>query len=139
MKLLPVAVAFAALASLVRADYSFREAFSETHPFNANGQITLSNTNGAVIIRTWDRAEVKIEGEKRAQTDEELKQIGLTIDTTPATLAIETNLPRRHSGWFSSDTIRAEVRFTLTVPASVELRRINAVNGSVTIEGVRGA
>jgi DUF4097 and DUF4098 domain-containing protein YvlB len=134
-------IAFAALVSVTaaaRADYSFRETFTATHPMTANGEVTISNANGAVTIRTWDRAEVKIEGEKRAQTEEELKQVGVSIDPSPAALVLKTNFPRRSSGWFGGDTIRAEVRLTVTVPATARLRAIDAVNGSVTIDGVRG-
>ncbi len=143
MKLRPLLLAATALfaAGLVRADsYSFTERFSEIHPFDASGEITLGNTNGAVVIRTWDRAEVRIGGEKRAATDEELKLIGLVIDAGAASLAIKTDFPRRTGGWFlfGGGTIRAEVKFTLTVPATVHLRRIDTVNGSVTSEGVRG-
>jgi DUF4097 and DUF4098 domain-containing protein YvlB len=139
MKTLPLLASLALFAtvSLARADYSYKEAFSETHPFKANGDITLSNTNGAVTIQTWARDEVKIEGEKRAKTEEELKLVGLAIDASPTDLSVKTNLPKR-DGWFWSDTIRAEVRITLTVPASARLKRIDAVNGHLTIEGVRG-
>jgi DUF4097 and DUF4098 domain-containing protein YvlB len=126
-----------ATAALARADYSFTQPFSETHPFNATGEVTLANVNGAVTIQTWDRAEVKIEGEKRAKTEEDLARIGLAIDATPATLSVKTDLPKR-SGWFGGETIRAEVRITLTVPASVRLRKIDTVNGRITIDGVRG-
>src|SRR5476651_2134562 len=101
MKLRPLLLAALGLlaAGLARADsYSFTERFSETHPFAAAGEITLGNTNGAVVIRTWDRAEVRIEGEKRAATDEELKRIGLVIDASAASLAIKTDFPRRAGG-----------------------------------------
>jgi DUF4097 and DUF4098 domain-containing protein YvlB len=137
MKRLLLALGLLAAGPLARADYSFKEAFSETHPFNARGEITLANTNGAVVVQTWDRAEVKIEGEKRAKTDEELKLIGLAIDATPDAVAVKTNLPK-HGGWLWGETIHAEVQLKLTVPATARLRRIDAVNGSVTIDGVRG-
>ncbi len=138
---LPLVAAFAlvATAGFLRAEYHFKESIAETHAFDPRGEITLSNTNGAVVIRTWDRAEVKIEGEKRAKTDEELKLIGLHIETHAAELSVKTHLPKRRTGWFGGDTIRAEVRLTLTVPATVRLKLIEAVNGSVNIEGVRGA
>jgi hypothetical protein len=140
MKTFPLlaGVALFVSVSLARADYSYKEAFSETHPFNANGEITLANTNGAVVVRTWDRPEVKIEGEKSAKTEEELKMIGLAIDAKAGALIVKTDLPKRKTGWFGGDTIRASVQITLTVPATVQLRLISAVNGTVSIDGVRG-
>ena len=132
-------IAFFAV-NLARADnYSFTKSFDETHPFNADGEITLSNTNGAVSIRTWDRDEVRIVGEKRAKTGEELEQIDLTIDPSPARLVIKVKLPHRRSGWFSgSGNIRANVTFTLTVPATARLRDIGTTNGTIKIAEVRG-
>lgn len=127
-------------ATLARADYAYKQAFSETHPFNANGEISLANVNGNVAIRTWDRPEVKIEGEKSAKTEEELKLIGLTIDAKADALAVKTDFPKRSGGWswFGGDTIRAAVEITLTVPATARLRKIDSVNGRILIEGVRG-
>jgi DUF4097 and DUF4098 domain-containing protein YvlB len=131
-------LALFATVSVARAGYNHKEAFAETHPFKATGEITLVNANGAIVIRTWDRAEVRIEGEKSAQTEEELKQIGLTIDVNSGTLSVKTDFPRRSGGWFGGNTIRAAVKLTVTVPATVEVRQVSAVNGSVTIDGVRG-
>ena len=83
-------------SALARAEnYPCSESFSQTVPFNPNGEITLQNVNGAIEIRTWDKNEVRIEGEKNAKTDEELKLIALSIDTSPSLVAIQARLPRR--------------------------------------------
>ncbi len=143
MKLRPFALIATALlfTGLVRAndDYTFKEPFTETHPFAANGEISLENVNGSVEVRTWDKNEVKIEGEKSARTEEELKRIELTIDAAPAELEIKAKLPRRSDSWFGGDSIRAAVKFVLTVPATAQIRKIGTVNSTVTITGVRGA
>jgi DUF4097 and DUF4098 domain-containing protein YvlB len=141
MKLRSLAFLAAGLfaSALARAEnYPCTESFSQTVPFNPTGEITLQNVNGAIEIRTWDRNEIRIEGEKNAKTDEELKLIELTIDTSPSLVAIQARLPRRPGSWFGN-TIRAEVRFTLTVPATAILRKIESVNSHVSIEDVRGA
>ena len=99
LPVLAVAAALFVTASLARADYSYKEPFSETHPFNARGEVTLSNVNGSVVIRTWERADVKIEGEKSAKTEEELKLIGLAIDAQSDALTVKTEFPKRPGGW----------------------------------------
>jgi hypothetical protein len=123
----------------LRADaYSHKEPFSQTHPFNPNGTLSLENVNGSIEIRTWDRAEVKIEGERSAQTAEELKLIEMTIDPKPDHVSIQVKLPKRPGTWFGGGNIRASVRFTITVPVEARLEAVKTVNAGVTISGVRG-
>ena len=128
-------------ATLARADaYSFKEPFSQTAPFAATGSLSLENVNGNVEIRTWDKNQILIEGEKSAKTDEELKQIELTIDLTDTHARIKAHLPKRSGGWwFFGNTIRASVRFTITVPATASIERLQTVNSGVTIAGLRGS
>jgi DUF4097 and DUF4098 domain-containing protein YvlB len=137
-----IALSFLTAAAVLpaRADeYTFSEKFDRTHAFKPDGEITLSNTNGEVKIQTWDRPEIRIEGEKRAKTDEELKLIAVNIDATDTRLTIKTEFPKRSGGFFSGgDNVRGHVKMILTVPATVKLRDIGTVNGSIAIEGVRG-
>jgi len=127
-------------AGLARADYSFKEAFTKSVPFHANGEVSLENVNGNVEIRTWDKNEIRIEGEKSAKTDEELKLIELSMDITESAADIKVKLPKRPGGMFSGNgNIRAAVKFTLTVPADAVLKNISTVNSSVSVDGVRGS
>lgn len=129
----------AAAVPVFGESYSFKEPFDSTNPLTADGVLSLDNVNGPVDIRTWDRAEVRIEGEKGAQTEEELRLIELTIDPRPERVAIQVKLPRRPGTWFGGSNIRASVRFTITVPVNVRLDQVRSTNGSVTIDGVRGS
>ena len=119
--------------------YSFSDKFTRQSAFKTNGEVTLENGNGEIEIVTWDKNEILIEGEKRAKTEEELKLIELTIDLTDSRAAIKVRLPKRSGGFFSGgSSIRASVRFKLTVPATAALSKISTVNSSVVIDGVRG-
>jgi DUF4097 and DUF4098 domain-containing protein YvlB len=141
MKLRIIALSVFALvfAALLHAEnYSSKEAFSRTGNFSPSGKVSLENTNGDVEIRTWDKNEILIEGEKSAKTDEELKLIELTIDLKESGAVIKVRLPKRSGGFFSGGTIHAAVSFKITVPASVALEKINVVNATVSIKDVRG-
>lgn len=128
------------VAAPARADnYSHQEPFSRTAAFNATGEVSLHNVNGDIVIETWDRNEILIEGEKSARTEEELHAIELTIDLSEARAAIEVRLPKRSGGWFGNNSIRGAVRFRLKVPATATLDEIKTVNSSIKIDGVRGA
>jgi DUF4097 and DUF4098 domain-containing protein YvlB len=142
MKLHPAFIlVFSMLAAgFARGDtYSFKEPFTRTNSFSATGSVTLENINGDVDIRTWNKNEILIEGEKSAATEKELKAIDLSMDVSESRAAIKVRLPKRAGGWFSGNTIRASVRFTLTVPATAVLEKIATVNANVTVTSMRGA
>ncbi len=121
-------------------DHPFSEKFERTAAFKPDGEIKLSNINGAVTIRTWDRAEIKIEGEKRAKTDEELKLIAVHLDLSETALTLKTEFSKRRGGFlfFGGESVRGHVQLTLTVPATAKLADIATVNGSLTLDGTRG-
>lgn len=120
---------------LASAHASVSEKFSQTYPFNADGAISLSNVNGDVEIVAWDKNEVSLEAEKIASSDDGLKRIELVIDATPAQLTIKTKLEKK---WFAIGINRAEVRYKLHVPTGAALKKIDVVNASVRIRGVKG-
>lgn len=133
-----LALSLAAVASVRADDYSFKEPFKQTGAFSATGSVTLENVNGNIAIHTWDRNEILIEGEKSAKTEEELKAVELTMDVSESRAAIKVRLPKRSGTWFIGSTIRASVRFNLTVPATAVLEKIRTVNAKVSVDGARG-
>jgi hypothetical protein len=133
--LLPIFAAFA------RADdrYEFKEEFTRSGAFSPTGELVLENVNGSVEVRTWDRNEILIEGEKSAKTEEELGRIDLKLDLSESRAAIKVRLPKRSDVLFFGGDIRASVRFKLTVPRHAVLAKIAVVNSAVVIEGARGS
>lgn len=134
-----IAFAFLAAACAHADSYSFKEPFTKSSPFNAQGTLTVENVNGSVTVRTWDKNEILIEGEKSAKTEEELQRIDLTMAVSESRAQLKVRLPKRTDGWFGGNSIRASVRFTITVPATATLENVETVNSSVTIAGVHGA
>lgn len=123
--------------SLPAENYSFTETFSRTASFSATGRMVLENVNGDVDIRTWDKNEILVEGEKSAKTEEELKLIELTVELKESRAVIKARLPKR-PGFFTGN-IRAAVRFKITLPATVSLEKISVVNSTVRLNDVRGS
>ncbi|HEX2855673.1 MAG TPA: DUF4097 family beta strand repeat-containing protein [Opitutaceae bacterium] len=127
-------------AAFARAGYDFKETFTRAGAFDSTGAVVLENVNGNIDIRTWDKNEILIEGEKSAKTGEELALIDLQIELSAERAAIEVRLPKRAGGLFSSNgNIRAAVRFKITVPKNAVLEKISGVNGSVALEDIRGS
>lgn len=125
----------AALALVATAHATVTEKFSQTYPLNADGVVSLDSINGRVEIVGWDKNEVSVEAEKIASDDAGLKRIEIVVDASPARVAIKTKHEKK---WFSLSFKRAEVRYTLRVPATASLRKIDVVNADVTVRGVRG-
>ena len=134
-----VALGFLALATLARAaNYSPRETFSRTAAFSPTGSLSLKNVNGDIVIEAWDRDEILIEGEKSAKTVDELKAIDLTLALSDTRADIKVHLPKRSGGWFGNDSLRGAVTFRIKIPGTAVLEKIDTVNASVQITGLRG-
>jgi DUF4097 and DUF4098 domain-containing protein YvlB len=125
-------------AAFARADYDFKETFTRSSVFDPAGAVVLENVNGNIEVRTWDKNEILIEGEKSAKTEAELGLVDLRIEISPDRAFVKVRLPKRERGFFSDGNIRAAVRFKVTVPKHAVLEKIAGVNGSVILENVHG-
>jgi DUF4097 and DUF4098 domain-containing protein YvlB len=131
-------------AGLVRAE-DVKDSYSETHPLDPRGDVKIENVNGAILIQTWERAEVSVQVEKIASSPDYLKAINVEITSDRDSLSVKTHLPKHEFAWH--DLIdwswikgeRGRVDLTLMVPSGVRLGKIVGVNGSITLEGTHGA
>ncbi|HWA28938.1 MAG TPA: hypothetical protein VG734_25020 [Lacunisphaera sp.] len=111
------------------------EKFSQTYPLDANGTIRVENVNGTVEIVAWDKAEVSLEAEKSARTEEGLQRMQIKIDATNRRLAVKTEMEKKWKFW---DNMNAQVHYKLMVPAGVSLERIDVVNANIEVTDVKG-
>lgn len=113
------------------------EHFDQTYSMSETGRISLENINGNVTVRVWDRAEVRVEAEKKASTNEILEMLKIQVDANENSIDIETDYPSSRS--FSRDRgTSMTVKYTLTVPRRANVDAIELINGSIEIEGVEG-
>lgn len=134
MRLFSIAIATAALLAST-ATAKVTEKMAESYPLNADGTISLSNINGSVEIVGWDRNEVDFEAEKSARNEDALKHIRIEVRHTPERLVIKTEHEKTWKLWNSSN---AQVAYKLKVPAGATLKKIDVVNASIRVSGVRG-
>ena len=121
-----------ALAVGVLNAEGLREEFHQSYPLSPNGRVILRNVNGAVCITGWDRAEVQVSAVKKAETQQALDETHIEINASGDMIDIRTRYPegeRRNA---------PSVDYTISVPRTAVLEKINTVNGSVRIEGVAG-
>lgn len=133
-----LALAVATFVCARANDYPVKEPFTRSSAFSPTGTLVVDNINGSVTVRTWEKNEILIEGVKSAKTQEELERIELTMDVTESRAHLKVKLPKRAGAWPFGGSVRAAVRFTITVPPNAVLQSVDTVNASVTIDGVRG-
>ena len=113
--------------------------FHQTYPLAADGRVSLSNINGAAHIVGWDRNEVKVDAIKYAHRQERLDEAKIIVDASNSRVSIRTQYPEHNNNWnWSRDDNPASVEYTITVPRSARLDKIELINGGLDIKGVSG-
>jgi len=118
-----------------------REEFHQSYPLSAHGRVTLKNISGAVRIVAWDRAEVRVDAVKRAESRERLEEARITVNASADGVNIETRYPDDAFRYERGDMRRrnaASVDYTVSVPRGARLESIELISGRLDIENVTG-
>ncbi len=107
------------------------EQFHQSYALNSDGQLRLDNVNGKVQIASWDKAEVQIDAVKRARNQKELEATKIEVDSKPERLTVHTKYPKMKKN-------STRVDYEIKVPAGTHLAKVENVNGTIEISGVRG-
>jgi hypothetical protein len=122
-----------ALASLLAAGAgaheSARETFEQTVPFNPGGTFSIENANGGIEISVGNDASVRIEAEKRARSEDALRDIEIVIEGSGDRVSVRTVHHRSHNS--------GGVSYRIALPAEAQVVASTA-NGEVAIKGIRG-
>src|SRR5437762_9279586 len=106
-------------------------------PLDPSGTFSLRMGDGAVEIYGTDSGEVKIVATKKAFSLERLNAIVIRVDARPDAVNIETTPPPapRHHFLDRSGT----VEYTINIPQTARIARVELPNGALVIDGMRGA
>jgi DUF4097 and DUF4098 domain-containing protein YvlB len=117
----------AALATLVAPAFAVEKTFEATYPLSSGGSFSLTNVNGSVEIRGWDREEVQVRAVKRSRTDPaEESRVKIEVEANPGSVAVITRYPE-------ADPVDVTVEYTIRVPARLRLTNIQTVNGDIRV------
>jgi hypothetical protein len=119
---------------------------SKTFPADRSDKVILGNQYGSMVIKVWDKREVKIEvtvkafsnNEKEAQ--ELIDQVNISAGKEGDIISCRTSIDQNNSGrWFSSRNRRREVKVSYVVylPATNALS-LSQQYGSVNIDDFSG-
>jgi hypothetical protein len=113
------------------------EVIEQTYKVNPNASLRIDNPRGSVTIRGTDGSDAQLRAVKSASSAARLKDITLNVTAGPGDILIKTaflrqkNQPFFAGGW--------SVDYTLLVPRSTRIARVDVDDGNVSIQGIQNA
>lgn len=102
-----------------------------------NARISIRNEDGAIRIYGARTTTAKVQAIKKAYGRDRLEKLKIDISQQPAAVNIETSYPPRPK--FSWSDRSGIVEYTIVVPDTCTVSRLELTNGEVLLEGMRGA
>jgi hypothetical protein len=115
---------------------TLEETFEQVYPIQPTANVTVTNGDGAVFVYGSNINEMRVEAIKKAYTRERLKQIAVNVSVQEGSVSIETNIPKKQKWSFSDHS--GTVDYTIVVPATANLSRLQLGDGEVVVDGMRG-
>ena len=106
-------------------------------PLDPSGTFSLRAIDGTVEIFGTDSREVKIVAIKKAFSPERLNAIAIRVDARQDAVNIETTPAPAPSHHFSDRS--GTVEYTINIPQTARIARVEMPNGELVIDGMRGA
>ncbi len=139
---LVVAMAFGLLHPLSAAGaspwytyYRYTETITTENPFNEDAMLTIDAYAGNIIIIADQTDKIIVEATKRAVTKKALANLEPFVRVRKHEAQVVTTF--KEDSWFNG-SISGCIDYVIRVPQSVQLPRIMANSGSISIDGVRG-
>jgi len=95
----------------------------------------LSTFDGAIDVRAWDKPEVLVIVEKRAESVEVAKSIKVKFEQSGNRITIEVQKPEEFQGFTINSSRSASV--TIQLPAQADLQARSG-DGAITLTGITG-
>ena len=120
---------------------TIEDTIGQTLAFAPGDRLEVTNTNGDIEVRTWDRNEIQIEARKRVKASSEERartafdDLRVKIDQTGSGVTIDTDYPKGPNGWWGN--VSSSVHYEILIPRQADLD-LETVNGKVTVTGVHG-
>lgn len=123
------------------AEERYEEKFTKTVALAMDGTVDISNITGSIEVRSWAKAEVKIDALKISRADtlaeakEDAAKVEVVVKKMNETVHIKTEYPKQKFRGRSSMNIAVDYSVWIPSKASV---KINNVTGKVVVEEIGG-
>lgn len=125
VKLAPLALAIAALPAFAGTP------INQTRPLAADGNVSIENIKGRIVVRTWAQPQVRITGTLGKGAEK------LEVDGDGRDLSIEVKYPDRRNGWGWNRNEMEPTILEITVPQKASLD-IESVSAEVDVQQIAG-
>src|SRR5215813_6718308 len=112
------------------------EAFEQTYDIEPEAGLSIRNTDGSIVIHGTETSVLKLRAIKKAKNSEELKDINIITNAGEKAVSITTKLLPQKNRALSTGS--RTVDYTIEIPPTVNLTRVDLDNGKVLIDGMRG-
>ncbi|HEY4273145.1 MAG TPA: DUF4097 family beta strand repeat-containing protein [Candidatus Udaeobacter sp.] len=112
------------------------EIVEQVYPVEPDTNITVQNRDGAVMVYGSYAKELRVRAVKKAYSRDRLSQITIEVSRTPGTVSVITKFPPQ-ANWTLSDR-SGTVDYTITVPATASISKLDLHAGEVLLNGMRG-
>jgi len=110
------------------------ERLDKSYPLTAEGQVSISNTNGRIELEAWDKEEAALVVEKTGPSKEILDSVKVLIDSDNNRFRLRTeNQDWSRGGTDAKKQVKVVIKMKL--PRRAVLGEIESVNGDITIAG----
>jgi hypothetical protein len=113
------------------------EVMEQTYKVEPNASVRITNPHGSVTIQGTDGSEVRMRAVKSATSAAQLKNISVSVTANPEDVLIKTAFLREKNMPFFAGG--ATVDYTLSVPHTARIARLDVDDGKVSIEGIQGS
>ena len=128
------AAALVAFLVALPAQAEVTQDFHRTVSLPSNGRVSLENVNGDVEITGWNRNEVQIDAVKKADDRQKLDAITIDVNAGSDSVDVQTKYPKH---MFNNNN-PGSVHYTLHIPQSARLDKVNLVNGALKLTKLSG-
>ena len=126
----PILLLLCGVVALAAPSFAAEKIFEATYPLPAGGSFSLTNVNGSVTVRGWERDEVYLRAVKRSRTNPaDESRVKIDVETNPGSVVVVTRYPE-------ADPVDVTVEYTIHVPARLLRTSIQTVNGDIRVRDV---
>jgi Toastrack DUF4097 len=112
------------------------EVVEKVYPVEPNGNVSIENRDGAILVYGSEVNEVRVRSLKRAYSQERLNQIAVDISTKPGGVSIITKFPPQPKWAFSDRS--GTVDYTIVVPATASISALDLNTGEGVLDSMHG-
>ena len=115
---------------------TLEETFEQSYTIEPTANVSIRNRDGVVRVYGSRANDMRVQAIKRAYSPSRLKQIMVNVSVQPGSVSIETNFPPKPTlGLFDRS---GTVEYTIVVPETANISRLESGSGEVLVEGMRG-